>query len=330
MGKCQYSDGCFLNTDINSDKDDTFLQIQNCIQRWNLVHSFSVETAKNNNRPWQQFWKTVACNNILGKKLTKEIWTSHELCSKFSIMISESLQTELWSSTCTKRIFPTFPSNPMSCQSIMLQYEMWSSNMMVAAVSSPSVSSGWTTPSWTSWGEKAFATSACSSATMTSTSSRGTSSTSSRRCRPSAAWPGTSVSNSTTRLSATQGTRRRSRGRSRCPGISEPHRSPFCPRPGPLTPPSPPVWDPRVGWPRPKNQSSRDRPHPPESPSRPRRSLPSLLTRPKRTRVRVCHWDQCTRDGRPQRSPRFRKAAANLRSSTSDASLKPAKDLCSC
>lgn len=198
-------------------------------------------------------------------------------------------------------------------------------NMTQADVSFCSVSSGWTTPSWTNWGEKAFATSVCSFVTMTSTSSRGTSSTSLRRCRLSAAWPGTSVSNSTTRRSGTQQSSRRSwKSRSRrCRVIAERHRrrSPPCPPPGPLTLPRPPEWDLRVGWPRRMNQCSRDRPRPPESHSRPRPSPPSLLTRPKHTRVRVFHWNHCTRDGRPSRSPRFQKAAANQRSSTSDAAV---------
>lgn len=51
--------------------------------------------------------------------------------------------------------------------------------------------------SWTSCGARASGTRACSCATMTSISSRATSSTSLRRCRPCAAWRGTSASSST-------------------------------------------------------------------------------------------------------------------------------------
>lgn len=165
---------------------------------------------------------------------------------------------------------------------------------------------------------------------MTFTSSRGTLSTSSRRCPPSAAWPGTSGSNSTT-----QGRR------SRCRVTSAPHRprSPIHPPPG-LTPLWPPVCDPRgtartVVWPRLRNRSSRGQPRLPKSPSRLRHSPPNLLTRPKHTRVPVFPWNQSTRDVHHQKSPPFRKAEAKRQSFTNDVSNCPlggdsVKDLCSC
>lgn len=98
-------------------------------------------------------------------------------------------------------------------------------------VSSCSVSNGWTMPSSTSWGGKAFDMPVSSSVTTTFTSSQGTSSTSSRRCLQSAAWPGTSASNSTIQ-------RRRTRRRSSGQMISAPPQveSLFHPLPG-LTPP---------------------------------------------------------------------------------------------
>lgn len=106
--------------------------------------------------------------------------------------------------------------------------------------------------------------SASSSATMTFTSSRETSSTSLRRCPPSAAWPGTSASNSTIR-------RWRTQRRNSSPTTS-------------VTPPAEewlPVHGcrasaPTVGWRKLRSQNSRGQPHLQKSLSQLLHSPPNL------------------------------------------------------
>lgn len=178
-----------------------------------------------------------------------------------------------------------------------------------------SVSSGWMTPSWISWGGKASATSVLSSATTTFTSSPGTSSTSSRRCQPSAAWPGTSASNSTTRPK----TRMPQRSNS-SPKISAPHQaeSLFPPLPD-QTPPSPLVHDASrtastAGWPKPRSPSSRGRPRRRRSLSRPLLSPPNPLTSPTFIPPRS------TLAARPRRIPRCQRLTATPRRSPNDPS----------
>lgn len=177
--------------------------------------------------------------------------------------------------------------------------------------SSHSASSGWMMPSSTSWGGKASATSASSSVTTTFTSYREMLSTSSRRCLPSAAWPGTSASNSTIQRSNSGPT-----------STAAPPAEALFHRLLSLGPAWPPVHDhrgtaPTVGWLKPRSQNSRGQPHHPKSPSRHLHSPPNLPICPRLTGASI----ESTQGVAPPKSPPCWSPWPRLHRSRSDSSV---------